>query len=242
MVRLKSLSVFFPCLNDAESIPFLLRRTYQVLPKITADFEVIIIDDGSTDNTKALLSKLRTTYENLRIIRNKKSSGYGGALISGFKNAKKQWIFYTDGDGQYDPGELTKMVSELDENTDVVNGYKISRGDNLLRKSLGSLYNQMLHIFYSIPIRDVDCDFRLIRRSKLAEIELKSKSGGICLELVMKLKNEGAKFAETPVHHYPRKHGGSAFFKISNITQTLFENIRLFRESLAADFWQPKRG
>lgn len=230
MTKLRSLSVFFPCLNDGESIPDLLERTYKILPKVTNDFEVIIIDDGSTDETPQILEELRTKYKNLRVIRNNKPSGYGGVLKIGLESAKKEWVFYTDGDGQYDPGELTKMVSEFDENTDVINGYKISRGDNLFRNSLGSLYNRILHIFYSLPIRDVDCDFRLIRKSKLNEIKLSSNSGAICLELVMKLKNRGANFSEVPVRHFPRRHGHSRFFKLSNLLQTLSENIKLYKE------------
>lgn len=229
-MKLKSLSVFFPCLNDAKSIPTLLEKIYKVLPKITQDFEVIVIDDGSTDNTPEILEGLRKEYKNLRIIRNNKPSGYGGALQTGFKASGKDWVFYTDGDGQYDPGELKKLIDKVNHGTDVVNGYKIARHDSLLRKSLGGLYNRTLHAFYSIPIRDIDCDFRLIRNSRLKQIELQSKSGAICLELVMKLKNRGAKFAEVPVHHHPRRHGKSKFFNFANLLQTLSENIKLYRE------------
>ena len=226
MNKLSSLSIFFPCLNDAKSIPFLLKQTYQILPKITSNFEVIIIDDGSTDNTKEVLTKLRTKYKNLRTVRNKKPSGYGGALISGFKNAKKEWVFYTDGDGQYDPAELIKLVGELKGGIDGVNGYKLSREDSIIRKVLSFIYNQALRALYSLPIRDVDCDFRLIRRSKLAKIKLRSKSGGICLELVMKLKQKGANFVETPIHHYPRLYGESKFFKLANLIRTLNDYAR----------------
>lgn len=230
MIKLKSLSVFFPCLNDGESIPELLSKTYKILPKITADFEVIIVDDGSTDNTPQILERLLRKYKNLRVIRNNKPSGYGGVLRRGFESSKKDWIFYTDGDGQYDPAELKKLVEQLTPDIGVVNGYKTSRHDDLVRGSLGFIYNRILHLVYSIPIRDIDCDFRLIRTSMLKKIKLHSNSGAVCLELVMKLKNQGAKFAEIPVRHYKRKHGKSAFFKLSSLTQTLIENIKIFKE------------
>lgn len=229
-MKLKSLSVFFPCLNDGQTIPTLLEKLYKVLPKVTSDYEVIVIDDGSTDETPQVLAKMRTKYKNLRIIRNQEPSGYGGALTRGFELAKKEWIFYTDSDGQYDPTELLEVVKKAKPEIDVVNGYKIVRHDNLLRKSLGGLYNRTLHLIYPVPIRDVDCDFRLIRRSKLMKVKLQSKSGAICLELVMKLKKEGAKFTEVPVHHYPRKHGKSMFFKFTNLARTLVENIKLRNE------------
>lgn len=230
MNKLSSLSVFFPCLNDGKSIPGLLEKTYEVLPKITNDFEVIIIDDGSTDDTPQITKKLRTKYKNLRIIRNKKPSGYGGVLKIGFGSAKKDWVFYTDGDGQYDPSELKNLVEKVTHEIDVINGYKIKRQDSIVRKFLGASYNLVLHIRYHLPIRDVDCDFRLIRKSKLNEIKLSSNSGAICLELAMKLKKQGAKFTEIPVHHYPRKHGKSTFFNLTNLFRTLSENIKLYKE------------
>lgn len=228
-MKLKSLSVFFPCLNDAKTIPVLLEKTYKILSKITQDYEVIIIDDGSTDDTPQILSKLKRKYKNLLIIRNKQPSGYGGVLKKGFESAKKEWIFYTDGDGQYDPSELNNLI-KLTKGIDVVNGYKISRHDNLIRKSLGSLYNRALHVLYSLPIRDIDCDFRLIRNSFLKKIKLNSKSGAICLELVMKLKNKGARFSEVSVQHFPRKYGKSVFFNFPNLSETFIENVRLLQE------------
>lgn len=230
MNKLKSLSVFFPCLNDAKSIPSLLKKTYEVLPKITSDYEVMIIDDGSTDETPEVLEKLRTKYKNLRIVRNQKPSGYGGALIKGFGLVKKEWVFYTDGDGQYDPTELFELVKKAKPEIDVVNGYKLGREDSIPRRVGGFLYNRILHLLYPIPIRDVDCDFRLIRNSLLRQIKLNSKSGAICLELVMKLKNHGAKFSEVPIHHYARKHGKSTFFKLPNLVRTFSENIKLYKE------------
>lgn len=228
-MKLSSLSVFFPCLNDGQSIPSLLEKTYRVLPKITKDYEIIIIDDGSIDNTPQILKRFLRKYKNLRVIRNAKPSGYGGVLRRGFESAKKDWVFYTDGDGQYDPGELKNLADHLTPKVDVVNGYKMVRSDNLIRKTLGSLYNQAIHTIYSIPIRDLDCDFRLIRNSLVRKIKLNSKSGAICLELIMKLKNQGANFAEIPVHHYPRKHGRSAFFKLPNLLKTLTENLKLYK-------------
>lgn len=186
------------------------------------DFEVIIIENGSTDETPQILTMLAQHYPALRVFRFKKSLGYGGALQQGFTHATKEWVFYTDGDGQYDPLELSKLV-EKSTNVDVVNGYKMHRIDGWYRTVLGNIYNFILQKIYHPPIRDIDCDFRLIRRSFLKSICLESRSGTICLELVLKLKKAGARFAEVGVSHYPRAFGRSEFFRLPRLVQTVID-------------------
>ncbi len=221
MKKLPSLSVFYPSLNDSKILPYLIYRTYQVLPKITKDFEVIVINDGSTDDTYEVLEHLKKMYKNFIPIHHKKNKGYGGALISGFNRSSKEWVFYTDGDGQYDPTDLFLLLAKLEKNIDVVNGYKLDRLDGVLRKVVGTSYNAFLHKIHSLPISDVDCDFRLIKKNALNKITLKSTSGMICLELVMKLHETGAIFKEVGVNHYPRRFGKSQFFNIRRINETL---------------------
>lgn len=228
MKRLSSLSIFFPSLNDAQILPELIRKAVAVAKKVSNDFEIIVINDGSTDNTKEVLNELQKKYAMLKVVHHDKNRGYGGALISGFKHSKKEWIFYTDGDGQYDPGELSLLVEKLDNQTDVVNGFKIKRSDAKRRKILGSTYNKILHKIYNIPISDIDCDFRLIRNKCLKQIKLVSNSGMICLELILKLKKINARFKEIEVHHYPRKYGKSQFFKISKLFETLRDHGAFF--------------
>ncbi len=221
MKRLSTLSIFFPCLNDGKILPYLLAKTYWVAPKVARDFEVIIIENGSTDETPQVLTMLEHLYPRLRVIRFKKSLGYGGALNQGFTHATKDWVFYTDGDGQYDPLELVKLVEKCNERIDVVNGYKMKRGDRWYREIIGNTYNFLLQVVYHPPIRDVDCDFRLIRRSMVQKTSLESQSGTICLELVLKHKKAHARFAEVGVSHYPRAFGWSEFFRLPHIIQTL---------------------
>lgn len=225
MKKLSNLSIFFPSLNDAQILPELIKKAIFVAKKVTNDFEVIVINDGSTDNTKEVLKALQKKYPFLKTVHHEKNRGYGGALISGFKNSKKDWVFYTDGDGQYDPEELLLLISKLDEKTDVVNGFKIKRSDEKRRKYLGSAYNNMLHKVYDIPISDIDCDFRLIKNSCLQKINLSSTSGFICLELILKLKKMGARFSEVGVNHYPRKYGKSQFFNFAKLFQTFCDHV-----------------
>ncbi len=221
MRQITSLSIFFPSLNDAQSLPYMVTRAYEAARSITHNFEIIIIDDGSTDDTLRVVSELRRHYRHLRLVTHPKNRGYGGALISGFTAAKKEWVFYTDGDGQYDPSELTLLINKASSRTDVVNGYKEKRHDPLMRIIAGSIYNWFIRIIYHPPIRDIDCDFRLIRRSLLKRLDLTSQSGAICLELVTKLHHRGARFREVAVHHYPRLFGRSQFFSLRRIAKTI---------------------
>lgn len=228
MKKLKSLTVFFLALNDEKSLPELIEKTYKIAPKVALDFEVLIINDGSQDNTAQVIKNLMRRYKNLRLISHKRNLGYGAAVATGFKNAQGEWVFYTDGDGQYDPRELTKLFAKLDKNTDVVNGFKLERKDPWTRRFLGEFYNGVLQKMYRPPITDIDCDFRLIRRSLLKKIALTSTSGAVCLELVVKLKKAGASFAEVGVYHYPRLHGRSQFFKLNHLAKTFIENFMFF--------------
>lgn len=228
MPKVKSLSIFFPVYNDAKSIQWLLQKANSVAKNIANDYEILVINDGSKDNTKSVLELLQSKYKKLKVINHPKNRGYGAALFSGFESSKKEWIFYTDGDGQYDPQELTNLVKRINKQTDVVNGYKLSRADSAMRKFLGGLYNLLIHFLYSIPISDVDCDFRLIRKSKIQNIKLTTSGGTVCLELILKLQRNKARFAEVGVHHYPRKYGHSQFFNIKNIFKMLLDSCAFY--------------
>lgn len=227
-MKLSSLSVFFPAFNDEKTIPRLIKKTARLLPKLTSDFEIIIINDGSKDNTAAGLAKLQKQMPFLRIVTHPVNKGYGAALKSGFKNARHDFIFYTDGDGQYDVTEIKKLVAKMKDGVDMVNGYKINRADNFLRKICGDSYSWLTKIVFGLKIKDVDCDFRLLRRRVLAKIKLEKNSGAICLELVKKIQDAGFKIVEVPVHHYPRTCGHSTFFNPRNILRTFREDADLF--------------
>lgn len=225
MKQLPSVSIVFPAYNDGPSLPALISKAYRIAKKVSRHHEIIVVNDGSEDDTKSVLQSLTYAYPTLRAIHHTKNRGYGAAIRTGFAAAKKTWIFYTDGDGQYDPSEITSLVARVDGKTDVVNGYKIHRADPWIRMLVGTLYNKIAQLRFRLPIRDVDCDFRLIRASVLRKTTLKNSSGGFPLELVLALNSVGARWKETPVHHYPRKHGASQFFSIKHITNSLLELI-----------------
>ena len=227
--KFPSLSVFFPAYNDAPSLPALLAATFAALEEHVADYEVIVVNDGSHDDTGEVLERLRQRYSPfLRVVTHQLNRGYGGALRSGFTAAQKEFVFYTDGDGQYDPGELPLLLKLAGPATGLVNGYKLDRHDAAHRVWIGNVYNFCARFLFRIRIRDIDCDYRLIRRALLDQIQLTSTSGTICVELVRKLEMSGCDVAEVGVHHYPRLHGSSQFFRLRSLANTLFELLRLW--------------
>jgi len=219
----EAVSVFFPCYNDEATIAQMVRVAIATLARVGAcNAEVIVVNDGSTDGSAALLDELATREPRLRIVTHERNRGYGGALLSGFAAANKQWVFYTDGDGQFDPAELELLVMRASPDVDVVQGYKLRRADGFLRTVIGRAYHRFVKLFFGLKIRDTDCDFRLIRRATLDQVTLVHTTGVICVELVRKLQDVDARFTEVGVHHYRRIHGKSEFFRAGTILRTLW--------------------
>jgi glycosyltransferase involved in cell wall biosynthesis len=215
-----SLTAFFPAYNDQHTIEGIVRTVAEEMRKVTNDFEVLVVDDGSKDQTGAILDRLKTELPFLRVIHHERNLGYGAALITGFNNAKKDLIFYTDGDGQYDVRELHNLLAQLKPNVDLVNGYKVKRADAWYRILIGGFYRRAMRFAFRLSIRDVDCDFRLFRRHIFETISLESRSGVICVEMAKKFEQAGFRMAEIPVSHYPRMYGRSEFFRLRHLVYT----------------------
>jgi len=222
------LSVFFPAYNDSGTIASMVIRAVQAASELTPDFEVIVVNDGSTDATAEVADELERTYPNVRVVHHPKNRGYGGALQTGFRSATKDLIFYTDGDAQYDPAELAVLWARMGSDIDLVNGYKISRSDPLHRIIVGRMYHHIVSVLFGLRVRDVDCDFRLMRRSIFDRIQLEKTSGVICLEMMKKIQDAGFRIAEVPVHHYHRAFGKSQFFNFPRILKTAIDVMRLW--------------
>ena len=218
--KVSSISAVFPAYNDAGTIPSMVLTALLALRQVTDDYEVVVTNDGSTDNTAAVLEELSSRYPELKVIHHPANQGYGCALRMGFSNATKDWVFYTDGDAQYNPMELIDLTKVISEDVDVINGYKISRHDPWIRVVIGRLYHHIVKIAFGFKLRDVDCDFRLIRRKIFEEVPLESTTGTICLEMVKKFQDLGYRFAEVPVNHYYRSYGRSQFFRWKHLWRT----------------------
>jgi glycosyltransferase involved in cell wall biosynthesis len=222
------LTVFFPAYNDSGTIASMVIRAVQAASALTPDYEIIVVNDGSGDATPQLLDELARTYPNVRVVHHPRNRGYGGALQTGFRSATKELIFYTDGDAQYDPAELAALWPQMTADADLVNGYKISRSDPLHRIVIGRLYHHIVRVLFGLSVRDVDCDFRLMRRSIFEKIDLEKTSGVICLEMMKKIEDAGFRIVEVPVHHYHRAFGKSQFFNFRRIVKTGVDVLRLW--------------
>jgi glycosyltransferase involved in cell wall biosynthesis len=226
--RKPGLSVFFPAYNDSGTIASLVIAARAAAAKLTPDFEIIIVNDGSADATAEIADELARTYPEVRVVHHPRNRGYGGALRSGFAAATRDLVFYTDGDAQYDPTEMTALWEAFDDNVDLVNGYKISRSDPLHRIVIGRVYHHTVKLLFGLRVRDVDCDFRLMRRAIFDRVELEKNSGVICLEMMKKVQDAGFRIAEVPVHHYHRAFGRSQFFNYRRLVKTAVDVMKLW--------------
>jgi len=199
-----SISAFFPAYNDGGTIPSMVLTALMTLRRLSDDYEVVVVNDGSSD--------------------------YTPDVLAGFRSATKELVFYTDGDAQYDPRELERLYEVWGDDVDFVNGYKISRSDPLHRIVIGRLYHWIVKLAFGLRLRDVDCDFRLMRRSIFDTVELKSDSGVICVELMKKVQDAGFRIAEVPVHHYHRAYGKSQFFNFRRLWRTGKQLLTLWWE------------
>jgi glycosyltransferase involved in cell wall biosynthesis len=222
------LSVFFPAYNDCGTIASLVITAVQSASKLTPNYEVIVVDDGSSDSTAQILSELARVYPRLKVVTHPVNRGYGGALRTGFASATKDVIFYTDGDAQYDPAEIEVLWPMMTAGVDLVNGYKISRSDPLHRIVIGRIYHHTVKILFGLRVRDVDCDFRLLRRTIFDRVHLEKNSGVICLEMMKKIQDAGFTIVEVPVHHYHRAHGQSQFFNFRRVIRTGIDVLKLW--------------
>ncbi len=220
--RLPSLSVFFPCHNEVGNIERLVLRTLEVLPNVADQFEIIIVNDGSRDGTRELADRLASEHAAVRAIHHEENRGYGGALKSGFAASRYEFVFFTDGDGQFDVGEITLLMALLDR-ADIGVGWRMKRADPFIRLVNAKAYCTMIRLLFGLKVRDIDCAFKLLPRKVLESVELHSDGALISAELLIKARHAGFTVAETGVHHYPRLAGQQSGARLSVI-------VRMFRE------------
>lgn len=228
--KLDSLSIFFPFYNDEGTVLKQINDAYTYGNLVANKLEVIAIIGGkSKDATEDRIYEAKKIHPDLIII-DKKDNTEGYAVIKhGFKKASMEWVFYTDGDAQYHLDELPLLVkNHFETKADVINGYKLKRGDNFVRFILGDMYARLSRFIFELPVRDTDCDFRLIKNSYLKKIELVSTDSSILGELLKKLEFAEAKFSEIPVSHYQREYGSSNYTPFNLFKEKLIGDINLY--------------
>lgn len=228
----RSLSVFFPCYNEEGSVENLVKSTVKVLKNITDDFEVIIVNDGSSDRTAEIAKKLTEQIEQVRLVDHEVNSGYGAALQSGFKAATKELVFYTDGDGQFDIEELPRLMPLIDQ-CDIVSCYRINRQDGLMRKINAFCWGKLVCIVFKMRVKDIDCAFKLYKREIFDNIKMASTGALIDSEILARAIQKGYTIKQIGVKHYQRTEGIQTGANISVILKAFKELFRLRKEIMS---------
>lgn len=228
-MQTKTVSVFFPCINEEGNIENTVKRAEEILKNLKLKYEIIIIDDGSTDATGVIADKLAREDSSIRVIHHPKNLGYGEALKSGFYSARFDTIVYTDGDGQFDFSEVTKFLEKIEDN-DLVIGYRIKRQDHILRKLFGKGWRLTLLTFFGIRLKDVDCGFKMVSKKVLEGIpHLESQRGAmINAELAIKANKYGFKVGQVGVNHYPRLSGKPTGANLKVIIKSFIDLLKLW--------------
>lgn len=231
--RLASLSVFFPCHNEEENVVRVTEDALRMARRVSPDHEVIIVDDGSTDRTGELADDLARRYPGeVRAVHNIPNRGYGGALQRGFREAAKEWIFYTDGDGQFDVEEIDKLIPLL-ETHDIASAYRLNRQDSWMRRLNGKCWSTLVGLVFGLRVRDVDCAFKIYPRRFISQVTLRSEGALIDAEMLARATRAGYTIGQVGVHHHPRTAGESTGGNIRVILRAFRELLRLRRDIVA---------
>ena len=224
---LTSLSIFFPCYNEAENVGVMIEQAVKVGEDYGADYEVVVVDDGSRDNSAEIAREWSKKNPRVRLVQHEVNQGYGAALRTGFKSVTKDLVFLTDGDNQFHLFDIDKLFSKIDS-CDVVVGFRISRQDMAHRRINGFLWTRLSKLLFGLPVRDVDCAFKLFRKKVLEGLELKSNFLLIHAEILARLKKKGAKIEQIGIPHHPRTAGKATATKPVALLKSFYELLRLY--------------
>lgn len=200
------ISFVLPAYNEEDNIGPAVDSVTEVGQRLFRDHEVIVVDDGSTDTTARLVAGMRREDDRVRLVQHPRNRGYGEALRSGFKAAGMELVFVVDADNQFDVWELARFLPWI-ERVDVVAGYRVNRRDTLFRRLLAHGWNLLVRLLFHVPVRDIDCAFKLFRRSVFEVVDLEAVGAMVNTELMVKIGRAGLGVVELGVHHYPREHG-----------------------------------
>ena len=203
---LESLSVFFPVYNEAKTLPLLVKKAEHYIPSLAKKYELIIVNDGSTDQSRQVASQLIKGKKHWRLINHPHNLGYGEVLKTGIKASRHAWTFWTDGDLQFSLAELKRFVNCTNDYQTII-GYRRHRAEGLKRSLASSLFKIYIDLLFRIQVKDIDCAFKLIKTKLLKKLTLNSGSAFTSSEILYRLKKQGIVFKELPVNHYPRRYG-----------------------------------
>ena len=226
--KLPELSIFFPFWNEEENIEPVVKKGINVASQVASRWEIIIVDDGSSDKTLQRAQKLAAEDKRISIVSHIPNRGYGAALKEGLYNAKYNYIVFTDGDGQFDFSEVTRFIDVIDK-YDMVIGYRKKRQDNHIRHILMYLLKIWDFIFFRFYFRDIDCGFKMFKKSAVESLmPLRSEGAMITTEILAKAKRKKLKIKEVEVNHYPREHGAQSGANLPVVVRAILESFILW--------------
>jgi glycosyltransferase involved in cell wall biosynthesis len=227
-MMVEELSVFFPAYNEEANIKETVTEAVAVLEKIAQKWEVIVINDGSTDSTGEIVEKLITQEKRIRMITHTPNRGYGAAIKSGLDHSRYNLIAFTDADGQFDFAEITKFLEAIKE-ADLVAGYRPVREDSKLRILNAKLWEFLLKAMFGLKVKDPDCGFKLMKKTVVEKIgPLSTESAVTEPELLVRAQRAGFKIRQIEVSHYPRRQGKQTGANLKVITKALKEAFGLW--------------
>ena len=224
----QSISVFFPCYNEQDNVSRTVEKALNILEKLNMDFEVIIVNDGSSDSTGKVADSIAGRDGRIKVVHHQTNLGYGAALQSGFAAATKELVFYTDGDGQFDISEMPPLLP-LMEQYDIVSCYRLNRRDSFIRKFNGWCWTKLVCLLFGLKIRDIDCAFKLYKRQIFDRIKLSSQGALIDTEVLARAARKGFRMTQQGVHHFPRMAGSQTGATVRVILRAFKELFQLRR-------------
>ena len=227
--KLSSLSASFPAHNEEDNVEAMIQSLLDFLPEVAERFEIIAVDDGSRDQTFERASAIAARDSRVRVIRHEVNRGYGAAVWTGLQSGTMDYAFFTDGDRQFDIEQIQLLIDRIGEN-DAVVGYRVNRQDNLIRIFNAHAWNWLIRSLLHVPIRDVDCAFKLFRRESIQGIEIVSGGAMFSSELLARLVSRGNRISEVPVRHLPRQTGASSGGNPRVIARAFRELFALYGE------------
>jgi glycosyltransferase involved in cell wall biosynthesis len=233
MGRLPGLSVFLPAHNEEGNIERVVTGFCKEMPNVADAFEVIVVDDGSRDQTGAIADRMAAADSRVKVVHHQVNRGYGGAVISGIHAATMPWVLLSDGDGQFDPADVQLLAARTPE-FDVVVGRRVHRADPLMRRINGKAWTILVRMMFGLHISDMDCGFKLFRRELLQDMELHAHGAMITTELMARLAGRQAHICEVGVKHLPRLAGEQTGANLKVIMRAFKELFGLYRELKAA--------
>ena len=227
MSNFKSISITFPLYKDKRTVKRMIVKSIKVLKEIKKKYEIVIVDDGCPEKSGIIAKRISKNYKNIKVIFHKKNLGYGAAVKTGLKNCKNDWIFQTDGDDEYDVFDLKKLL-QVSKNSDLVITYRFKKKYNTIRIIISWVYNIILRTLFRTKFKDISTGSRLIKRSLVKKIKLKTNSPFVGAELAIKSKYQGYKVSEIGIHTYPRTFGTGSSVTFNNIVLTIKDMLKLY--------------